>query len=174
MRALVSCDLLSLPHMPFSRQIDIIPRYLALWSHLDKGDSPGKQATRPVPPVLWLFMSCSWECLCGTYSLRKNEWPIYLRWSSLYPSLDKQEPGRLDYMSTYKGANSLQILSVYSILYSMYHRYRYFCNWRKWMKNSLQLNCNSYILNTLYTLTLVHTHTHTLIWQYLTDLIMPT
>lgn len=29
-------------------------------------------------------------------------------------------------MSTYKGANSLQILSVFSILYAMYHRYTVF------------------------------------------------
>lgn len=29
-------------------------------------------------------------------------------------------------MIPYKGANSLQILSVYSILYSMYHRYTVF------------------------------------------------
>lgn len=29
-------------------------------------------------------------------------------------------------MSAYKGANNLQILSVYSILYSMLHRYTVF------------------------------------------------
>lgn len=160
MWSLVSCGLLSLFHKPFfSKQIDTIPSHLALWSHLDKGDSPGRQNTKPPPPMLSLLMSWSWDCLCGMCSLRKNEWPVYLRWLSFYSSLDKQETGRADCMNVYKEANSLQILRL-----SQIHGIPA-TEGNVWRGDGLALNCNSYILNTLYTCTCTHactqTHTHT-------------
>lgn len=108
-------------------------------------------------------MSCSWECLCGTYSLRKNEWPIYLRWPSLYPSLDKQEPRRPDSMST----NSLQILSILFCIICTTGT-RYFCNWRKWRKDrypAIKL-WFIYIEHTLHTRMHAHSHTHTYLTIY--------
>lgn len=163
MQALVSYDLLSLPPMPFSRQTDIIPRYLALWSHLDKGDSPGRQATRPVPPVLWHFMSCSWGCLCGTYSVRK-EWVTHLPEMAPFLSIIRQARARETWLYEHLQESSQPSDSVCLFKYIFYVLQVHSISateGNEWRRDSLQLNCKSYILNTLYTHAHSCTHTHT-------------
>lgn len=147
--------------LPF-KELGIVPSYVALHpsldrDYLDKCDSPGKQTTKPLSPLLTVYKNWTQGSFVWIYSSRKNEWPICLRWPSLWALplfIRRERPVRPYCKCACQKANSPWIHKCYAFLLL-----------KEIYKDKSRLCCHK-IVNPIYWVytcahARIHTYTHT-------------